>query len=313
MKTLLILQRTGVTDEMTFNNLTGTRSLTLDQKGGYVLQNLSSATNVILDDDATVDVVDLRGLTSVTSLKDDTSATTGTFTFSKALELHLTALPRSPSATLSLGVDEGGVIDITALTDVNAAGAATKLNLTLDGPDTINITALTGDKAGSTVSLTNVVNATVTGYDGTVTIGQDVQNFTSSGLVDWSVSGNDLVTVNVTGILDPNAATDDTAGPIVDLSNQGDLTTVTTAGTFATVTLATNGNLVTATIGGTVTAAGGIAVTGNSDLTTLDVSGATTDKLNLDGNSDLEAVTIDFTAAAAAAAGVALLKKELLL
>ena len=291
---------TGVTDEMTFNSLTGTRSLTLDQKGGYVVQNLSSATKIILDDDATVDVVDLRGLTTVASLRDDASAASGTFTFSKALELHLTALPRSPSQALSLGVDEGGVIDITALTDVSAAGAAIRLNLTLDGPDTVNITTLTGDKASSSVSLTNVVNATLTGYDGKVYIGEDVQNFTSSGLVDWSVTGNDLVTVNVTGIIDPNLTTDK-AGPIVDLSNQGDLTTVTTAGTFATVTLASNGNLVTATIVGTITAAGGIAVTGNSDLTALDVSGATTDKINLDGNSDLETVTIDFTAAKGAA------------
>jgi hypothetical protein len=286
---------------MTFNNLTGTASLTLDQKGGYVLQGLKSATHIVLDDDATVDIVDLRGLNSVVSLKDDAAATAGEFSFSKALELHLTALPRSPSTALSLGVDEGGVIDITALTDADAAAKATVLNLTLDGPDTISISTLSGDKAGSTVSLTNVVNATFTGYDGTVTIGEDVQNFTSNGLVDWSVAGNDLVTVNVTGILDPNATTADTAGPIVSLSNQGDLTTVTTAGTFASVSLGTNGNLTSATIGGTVTAAGGISITSNSDLTTLDVSGATTDKLTLDGNSDLETATINFTAAKGAA------------
>jgi PBP1b-binding outer membrane lipoprotein LpoB len=292
---------TGVTDEMTFNNLSGTRSLTLDQKGGYVLQGLTSATNIILDDDATVDIVDLRALNSVISLKDDAAATAGTFTFSKALELHLTALPRSPSAALSLGVDEGGVIDITALTDADATGTATKLNLTLDGPDTITISALTGDKAGSTVSLTNVINATLNGYDGTVTIGEDVQNFTSDGLVAWNVAGNDLVTVNVTGILDPNAATADTKGPIVNLASQGDLTTVTTAGTYETVTLASNGNLVTATIGGTVTEAGGISITGNSDLTSLDLSGATTDKVNIDGNSDLEVLDVNFTAAKGAA------------
>ncbi|MEN8717085.1 MAG: hypothetical protein ABF301_00290, partial [Sulfurovum sp.] len=292
---------TGVNDEMTFNNLTGTRSLTLDQKGGYVLQGLTSATNIVLDDDATVDIVDLRALTTATSLKDDASATDGTFTFSKATELHLTALPRSPSTALSLGVDEGGVIDISALTDSDAAGTATKLNLTLDGPDSITISTLSGDKAGSTVSLTNIVNVTMTDYDGAVTIGQDVQNFTSNGLVDWTVTGNDLVSIDVTGILDPNATTADPKGPIVDLSNQGDLTSVTTAGTFEKVALGSNGNLTTVTIGGTVTGADGISVTSNSDLTSLDVSGATTDKLNLDGNSDLETVNINFTAAKGAA------------
>ena len=287
----------AVTDEMTFNNLSGVESLTVDQKGGYVFQGLTSATNIVFDDDATVDVVDLRALTNVTSLKDDSAATAGVFTFSKALELHLTALPRSPSTALSLGVDEGGVIDISALTDTDATGKAARLNLTLDGPNNITISTLTGDKAGSTVSLTNTVNATLTNYDGTVTVGEDVQNFTSNSLVDWSVTGNDLVTVNVTGILDPNATTADTKGPVVNLANQGDLTTVTTAGTFDSVTLNSNGNLVTATIGGTVTNAAGIAITSNSDLTTLDLSGATTDYLNLDSNSDLETVTINFTAA----------------
>ena len=287
----------AVTDEMTFNSLSGVESLTVDQKGGYVFQGLTSATNIVFDDDATVDVVDLRALTNVTSLKDDSGATAGVFTFSKALELHLTALPRSPSTALSLGVDEGGVIDISALTDTDATGKAARLNLTLDGPNNITISTLSGDKAGSTVSLTNTVNATLTNYDGTVTVGEDVQNFTSNSLVDWNVTGNDLVTVNVTGILDPNATTADTKGPVVNLASQGDLTTVTTAGTFDSVTLNSNGNLVTATIGGTVTNAAGIIITSNSDLTTLDLSGATTDKLTLDGNSDLETVTIDFTTA----------------
>ncbi|MAM01822.1 MAG: hypothetical protein CMC11_06330, partial [Flavobacteriaceae bacterium] len=83
----------AVTDEMTFNNLSGVESLTVDQKGGYVFQGLTSATNIVLDDDATVDIVDFRSLTSVLSLKDDAAAADGTFTFSKALELHLTALP----------------------------------------------------------------------------------------------------------------------------------------------------------------------------------------------------------------------------
>ena len=46
----------------------------------------------------------------------------GTFTFSKATELHLTSLPRSPHTALSLGVDEGGVIDISVPIDKTVAG-----------------------------------------------------------------------------------------------------------------------------------------------------------------------------------------------
>ena len=113
-----------------------------------------------------------------------------------------------------------------------------------------------------------------------------------------TVTGNDLVSFTGTGALDPNATTADTAGPALSLSSQGDLETVTLDGTYTTVALGSNGNLVTATIGGTVTGAGGVSITSNSDLTTLDVSALTTDYMNIDGNSDLEALTVNFTTAA---------------
>ena len=287
---------TNVDTEVTFNNLAGTASLTIDQEGGYVLQALESATVVVLDDDSSVDIVDLRSLASVTSLSDGTGA--GTFTFNKATELHLTKLPRSPHAALSLGVDEGGVIDISALTDTDALGKATKLDLTIAGPDAITISTLSGDKAGSDIFVSETINLTVNGYDGKINIGQDVQNFTADNIVDIAITGDDLVTFNGTGALDPNAATADTAGPALNLSSQGDLETVTLAGTFTTVTLNNNGNMTSATIGGTVTGAGGVTVSNNSDLTTLNIAGLTTDKVVVDTNSDLEEVTIDHTTGA---------------
>ncbi|MFL2603706.1 MAG: beta strand repeat-containing protein [Flavobacteriaceae bacterium] len=289
---------TDVETEVTFNNLAGTASLTLDQEGGYQLKALESATNIVLDDDSSVSIVHLGSLISATSLKDDASATAGEFSFSKATELHLTSLPRSPHQSLQLGVDEGGVIDISALTDTTVAGKAARLNLTLDGPDSVTISTLSGDKASSSVSLTNIINATVNGYDGNITIGEDVQNFTADNIVSITVTGNDLVSFTGTGALDPNATTADTAGPALSLSSQGDLETATIDGTYTTVALGSNGNLVTATIGGTVTGAGGVSITSNSDLTTLDVSALTTDYMNIDGNSDLEALTVNFTAAA---------------
>ena len=284
---------TGVTTEITFNNLTATRSLTLDQKGGYVLQNLAAATVVTLDDDSTADIIDLRGLTSVTSLN------AGSFHFAKATELHLTKLPRYDTA-LSLRVDEGGVIDITALRDVDALGVAAVLDLTLDGPDNITISALSGDKAGSDLTLKNVVNATVNGYDGKVTLGDDVQNFTSDGLVDWAITGDDLVSVNVTGILDPNASIADTKGPAVVLTGQGDLETVTLAGKILSADVNTNGNLVTLTITAEVQDA--ISVATNSDLTTVALTGAKASGITFDSNSDLEALTIDLAIVAGTAA-----------
>jgi len=286
-----------VETEVTFSALLGTASLTLDQEGGYMLENLESATNIVLDDDSSVDVVHLGSLVSVTSLKDDAAGTAGVFSFSKATELHLTSLPRSPHTALTLGVDEGGVIAMPALTDTTIAGKAAKLNLTIDGPDNLTITTLSGDKSGSTVSLTNIVNATINGYDGTVTIGEDVQNFTADNLVDVTITGNDLVSFTATGALDGNATTADTAGPALTLSGHGDLETVTLDGTYTTVDIATNGNLTSVTIGGTVTGSGGVDINNNSDLTTINVSALTTDLLDIDTNSDLEALTVDFTTA----------------
>ena len=286
-----------VETEVTFSALLGTASLTLDQEGGYMLENLESATNIVLDDDSSVDVVHLGSLVSVTSLKDDAAATAGVFTFSKATELHLTSLPRSPHTALSLGVDEGGVIAMPALTDTTIAGKAAKLNLTIDGPSEVTITSLSGDKAGSTVSLTNIVNATINGYDGTVTIGEDVQNFTADNLVGISILGNDLVSFTATGALDGNATTADTAGPALTLSSHGDLETVTLDGTSTTVTISSNGNLTGVTLGGTVTGAGGVDIASNSDLTTVNMTSLTTDKVDIDGNSDLETLTVDFTTA----------------
>ena len=286
---------TDVDTEVTFNNLSGTQSLTLDQKGGYSLQALESATVVSLDDDSTVRIVHLGALTSVTSLSDGTGA--GTF-YPKGTELHLTSLPRYEGGALSLGVDEGGVIDISAFTDTTTAGKAKAFDLTIAGPTSLTISTLSGDKAGSEIIASEIANLTVNGFDGKVTLGQDVQNFTSDGLVDVAVTGDDLVSFTATGILDPNATTADTAGPALTLNAQGDLETVTLDGTYTTVTLSSNGNMTAATLGGTVTGAGGVNITSNSDLITLNVTNLTTDKLVVDGNSDLEEVTIDFTTAA---------------
>jgi len=291
---------TGVDTEVTFSNLTGTQSLTLDQEGGYMLENLESATIIKLDDDSSVDVVHLGSLTSATSLSDGGAA--GTFTFAKATELHLTSLPRSPHGEITLGVDEGGVIDLSSLTDTDADGDDTKLVLNLEGPASMTISNLSGDKTGSKIKATEVANFTVNGYDGEIEIGEDVLNFTSDNVVALTVSGNDLVSVDMTGALNPNASTADTEGPDVTLKDQGDLETVSIAGETDEIVIGTstdgNGNLVSVTIAGNVVGAEGISVANNSDLTTLDVSAVNTDKLVVDGNSDLETLTVDFTVAA---------------
>jgi len=254
---------------------------------------LSSATIIVLDDDSSVDIVDLRGLTTVTSLSDGTGA--GKFTFSKGTELHLTALPRYQANSLSLGVDEGGVIDITALRDVEADGDDQALDLSIDGPDTVTISALTGDKASSSITLTNVITATINGYDGTVNIGADVQNFSSDNLIDMTVVANsDLVSVDVTGKLNPNVTTDK-QGPAIDLSAHGDLETVTIAGDVEYIDLDGNGNLTTVTITADVDGSQGIVLNDNSDLATITLTGAKSELVAITKNSDIEVLTVDFT------------------
>jgi hypothetical protein len=81
-----------------------------------------------------------------------------------------------------------------ALTDVDAAGDDTKLNLTIAGPAFTLPAGVSGDKTGSNIkAFSEVGNLTTNGYDGEIEIGEDVLNFTSDNVVALTVSGNDLV------------------------------------------------------------------------------------------------------------------------
>ena len=293
---------TGVTTEITFNNLTSTRSLTLDQEGGYKLQTLTNATNISLDYHNTVTIVDLRALKTVVTLKEETSAA-GAFHFKKATEIHLTSLPYYTNSALSIQGASGGVIDITALRDVDVLGAKAALVLTLDGPTTVDISNLTGDYVGSSISLVNVTNATINGYDGTINLGAKVSNFTSNNVVNLGITGTALESFTATGILDPNATTADLLGPALDLDAQK-VTTVTLAGLWYSVDIQNNGSLETVVISGTVQ--NDIDLDTNSDLATVTLTGSTCAGIIIDTNESLEALTVNTTfAASVSSKGVA--------
>jgi len=276
---------TDVDTEVTFNNLTGTQTLTLDQEGGYELKALESATVITLDDDSTVDIVHLGALTTVTSINS------GSVHFTSADELHLTSLPRY-GTTLSLEVDKGGVIAMPALRDVDAAGDQEGLALTIKGPASISITELDGEDGS--ITLEDVETAVINSYDGTVTINEGVENFSSDNLIglEFGSGADDLVTFNVTGALDPNDD-DDEEGPAITLSSQGDLETATISGDVASVTVSSNGNLTDLTIDADVE--GAISVSSNSDLTTLTLTGSEATGVTITSNGDLESVTVDTT------------------
>ena len=278
--------------ETTFDNLTGTRSLTITQGGGMRFPNLVSATNIYLKDDfeSTVSVIHFGSLTTVAGI--DTDAEENTIRFTKATELHLTSLEYYPPASLTIETDEGAAMPFI-LDDLDADGDELEdgLTLSIKGPASVSITKI----ADGTITLEDVATASLTDFKGAVTLTGDVESFTSNSLVSLSVTaGTKLETVDVTGVADPDATTAAPSyGPAIDLDTLGDLETVTVAGIASSINLGSNGNLTTATISADV--AGSITVDNNSDLTTLTVTGAKATALDVDTNADLESLTVDLT------------------
>jgi len=278
--------------ETTFNNLTGTRSLTITQGGGMRFPNLVSATNIYLKDDfeSTVSVIHFGSLTTVAGI--DTDAEENTIRFTKATELHLTSLEYYPPATLTIETDEGAAMPFI-LDDLDADGDELEdgITLSIKGPASVAITKI----ADGSITLEDVATATLTDFKGAVTLTGDVESFTSNSLVSLSVTaGTKVETVDVTGVADPDATTAAPSyGPAIDLDTLGDLETVTIAGIASSINLGSNGNLATATISADV--AGSITVDNNSDLTTLTVTGAKATALDVDTNADLESLTVDLT------------------
>jgi len=285
---------TGVDTEVTFSNLAGTATLTLNQKGGYMLENLTSATVVSLTDHSTADVVHLGSLTTVTSLSDGSGA--GTFEFDKADELHLTSLPRYSGTSLSLKVKEGGVIAMPALKDVAADGTDALLALTIDGPSSVEMTSFSGDAANSSLTLKNIASAIVTDYDGTINVGAGVISFSTNNAVSIGLGdADDLETLSITGALDPNATTADTAGPDISIdSGHNDLVTATFAGVLGSIDVAGAANLETLTISADLNG-DYIDIDGNNDLTSVTVTGAKIGNVTINANTDLETLVMDHT------------------
>jgi hypothetical protein len=179
-----------------------------------------------------------------------------------------------------------------ALTDTNAAGVQSALALTIEGPAAMNISKLDGK--GGSISLKDVVTATITDYDGDITLLSGVETFSSNNVVEIThAAAADIVSFTAKGVLDPNAtaATPDKNGPIINLGSKGDLTDVTLTGDFASITLNGNNNMTTATIGAK-SSNGIINITDNGDLTTLDTTGSSATGFTLTNNDNLPSAAI---------------------
>ncbi|MDB3862198.1 hypothetical protein N9313_01375 [Flavobacteriaceae bacterium] len=287
--------------ETTFNNLSSVESITAKQGGGYEFKALTSASNITLNNTykSTVDIIHFGALANVTTIQDE-DGTPGTIAFDKASEFHLTSLTRYPGNDLDITIKKGGVLAMPVLADTKNDGTAvgSTYALSITGPATVNLSTITD----GTITLTEVANATVSGFIGETVVGTGVENLTLTGAVALDISGADeLVTANITGALDTDAtlSTADTAGPDVAFASQ-DLTTATVAGVVGDVTAASQANLESLTVSADLNG-DTLSVTGNNDLVSLVVTGAKIGNLTVEDNTDLEVVTLDHTTELASA------------
>ena len=327
-----------------FNSIDGTGDIEVTQPGDYSFTSLTSAGNITLGDNysSKVAVINLEALTTVTDIATAAltyvagtttaaaAVTVGTVaqadgvSFSKATNIHLTALARYPGTSLTLTADdEESTILIDALASVDASGEETSLNINVTGSKVLNFSNITKGNVVATsigtltggadhdgdVTLEKVANAVLPGMSGTLTISD----------------ATELATLHVIGGLAQRkaGATADTTYPVVNLTNQSALTSVILEGKLGNVTLDGNGNLTDVTFTAEADAvtinnngdledldlagkAHSIAVTSNGDLTDLDITtelktdkgntsaAKTTGSLTITGNSDLVSVDSAF-------------------
>jgi hypothetical protein len=277
--------------EVTFNKLTGTQSLTVKQAGGYNFQALTSATVITLDQsfESKVKVIHFGALTSVTRFFTGTA--TDTIDFSSAEELHLTSLPRYNPNTLTINIDEGAVLAMGVIDDVDSEGDQQDLALNITGPKSVSFANL----YDGSISLTDVDTATISGFTGTITINSGVETLSITDGVTVSLTGaTDLVTASVDLKLDddPSLTTAATAadGGDIDVTGLTDLTDLTISGDVGDVTVSGNSNLLNLTITADMD---DLTINDSDDLENVTVTGAEIHDITVTGNGDLASLTLD--------------------
>ncbi len=192
---------------MTFDNLASTGDLTLAVNGPISAKALVTAGTVNLKTtfSSSVTSINMDLLSSVTEIQSQGSA--DTINFSSATDVQLGSLAVYTDA-LTITTKKGATLDIGSLDDLNAAGTAVDMGLTVSGPKDVTISGWDDSYTG-TITATNVENLTISGYEGAISIGDGVENVTVTGGVNVSLaSADDLVSVDLTTKLydDPNVA-----------------------------------------------------------------------------------------------------------
>jgi len=165
--------------------------------------------------------------------------------------------------------------------------------LTVNGPNAVTIASIDGK--GGSLTLENVLTATVSDYDGTITVNGGVETFTANNVVALAGTMSDVVTVDIVGVIDPNTTTDK-SGPAINLDGKSDLVTLHLDGNLASVDIKNNGNVETILLKPTLVVNNGdVDISTNSDLETLTMTGASMSGIIINANNSLVNATVDAT------------------
>jgi hypothetical protein len=300
-KDVTVTSAASTIPEIVFNNLSGVATLTMEQAGGYHFPALVSAASINLSDkyESTITRVNFPALTTVNSMGTD-SNNNNVIEFTKATEMSFAALPRYAPGTITFKTKKGKAeegktasLDISALRDVDSTGEIAALNLTINGPNTVAVSSIDGK--GGSLTLENVLTATVTDYDGAITVNGGVETFTSNNVVSLAGTMSDVITVDIKGVIDPNTSTDK-SGPAINLDGKSDLVTLHLDGNLESVDIKNNGNVETVLLKPTLVVNNGdVDIDNNSDLETITMTGASMSGIIVNANNSLVNLTVDAT------------------
>jgi hypothetical protein len=285
----------------TFDKLASTGDLTLTVNGPVSAKTLVTAGTVNLGTtfSSKVTSVNMDMLSTVTDIQ--TAGTSNTVNFASATDVQLGALAVYTSP-MSITTKKGATLDVGSLDDLNAAGTAVDMGLTVSGPKDVTISGWDDSYTG-TISATNVENLTISGYEGAIVIGDGTENVTITGGVDVSLSSaDDLETVDITTKLfdDPNISS--TAKASVAYAAYGkensltfssaDLTSIKLSGYWLDVNSTDNQNLTEVDIDATMR---NLTLTNNDNLVTLDVTGSEIANVTMTNNDGIATAVFDHT------------------
>jgi hypothetical protein len=297
---------------MTFNKLASAGDVTLKVNGPISASALVTAGTLTLDDSyiSKVTSINLDALTTVTEIQTD-SGGTDNIVFTSATDVQLGALASYPGAGsdygLTITTKADATLDIGSLDDVKTDGTAAPVALALNGPKDVTISNMTA-YAGS-LSLTNVENATITGFKGPITVNGGVENITMTDVEDFAFSSATAlktVTLDVDKASDPALTATQTAPsaygaavtgytsptPALAFASMANLTSVTLTGFYQSLSFTSLANLASLDIDVTT---GDLTITDNDNLTTLDVTGSEIGNVTVTNNDGIATVDLDHT------------------